>query len=285
LIFDTLGNLYFLDCPNRRIRRIDTNGIINTIAGNGMNVFSGDGGPAIMAGMSYPSNIGLDKLGNVYVTEDGRVRKIDSTGIINTIAGDGSYGYSGDGGPALSAQFNYPGGIIIDSTGNIYVADFDHSVIRKISAPATTLPVITSFNPLKAPAGALVTIKGAAFAGISSVKLGGADAASFTVIDDSTITASVGNGATGNVSVSTLNSTAILEGFVFVTSCYWNGTVSDAWEIAVNWSCGFIPNNNTSIFINSGTVVLSSNSSVWSLTVGPTASFTVTAPYQLTLLH
>ena len=103
---DADGNLYIADGANNRIRRVAPDGAISTVAGTGSTEFSGDGGPASKANLSMPYSIALDRNGNLYVVDTGnyRVRRIDATtGIITTVAGNGSYGFSGDGGPAIHA--------------------------------------------------------------------------------------------------------------------------------------------------------------------------------------
>jgi sugar lactone lactonase YvrE len=140
LCLDKSGNLYVVDRANDRIRKIDTSGIITTVAGRGAYTvstggYSGDGGPAINAELHAPFDIAIDGFGNIYFSDSGnyRVRKIDTNGIITTIAGTGIYGYSGDGGPAVNAQLS-AGKIQIDSSSNIYISgDFvGNPNIRKI---------------------------------------------------------------------------------------------------------------------------------------------------------
>jgi sugar lactone lactonase YvrE len=133
---DNSGNIYVTDWGNARVRKVNTNGIISTIAGNGIYGYSGDGGPATLASLGGPSGISIDNSGNTYVTDIGnnRIRKITSSGIISTIAGNGTYGYSGDGGMATNASFRDPTGITIDHNGNIFIADVFNNAIRKISA-------------------------------------------------------------------------------------------------------------------------------------------------------
>ncbi len=133
---DANGNLYIADQDNFRIREISS-GIITTVVGNGMPGYSGDGGPATNAMVNYVNGLAFDAAGNLYFSDfsfnaGNYIRKV-SNGIITTIAGTGTPGYSGDGGPALNAQFGYPGGVAVDSTGNVYVADTHNSVIREIS--------------------------------------------------------------------------------------------------------------------------------------------------------
>ena len=132
---DVSGNYYIADEMNGRIRKIDSNGIITTIAGTGVGCYSGDGGPAISASLCYPVGVAVDAQGNVYIADrtNCRIRKVDISGIITTIAGTGSFGFSGDGGPATSAQISYPEAIAVDLAGNIYIADYSNNRIRKVN--------------------------------------------------------------------------------------------------------------------------------------------------------
>ncbi len=142
LILDSTENLYFIDCNNQRVRKVDTFGIITTIAGNGIPGYSGDGGLATNAEIHGPFQINLDKYGNIYIADqvNGRVRKVNvHTDIITSVVGIGSLGFSGDGGPATNAQIG-PSGIAFDINGNMYVSDHDNERIRKID----TFGIITS---------------------------------------------------------------------------------------------------------------------------------------------
>ena len=125
LAVDAYGNIYITDTWNNRIRKIDPNGIITTIAGNGQPEYSGDGGPATQAGLRWPRGVALDRRGNIYIADsaNNRLRKIDPSGIITTIAGNGQYGFDGDGGLATQALLSEPRGLAIDQAGNIYIAD------------------------------------------------------------------------------------------------------------------------------------------------------------------
>lgn len=133
---DNFGNIYISDWGNSRLRMVNSAGIINTIAGNGIYGYSGDGGAATAAELNGPMGIYVDDSGNIYLADIGnqRIRKINTDGIINTIAGNGTLGFSGDEGPADLAEFNDPAGICGDIFGNIYVADEFNNRIRKISA-------------------------------------------------------------------------------------------------------------------------------------------------------
>lgn len=131
---DTDGNLYIADAINRRIRRVDPSGTITTVAGTGVEGFSGDGGPALDAQLSYPASLAVDADGNLFIAEyfEHRIRRVDSSGIITSIAGTGVEGFSGDGGPAGRAQLSYPRGVAVDADGNVFIADSGNNRIRKV---------------------------------------------------------------------------------------------------------------------------------------------------------
>jgi len=136
VVFDSAGNLYFAETANHGIRKVDTTGHITTIAGTGIEGFSGDAGPAISAALDSPQGLALDIANNLYLadTHNHRVRRIDAaTGIITTIAGTGTPGFSGDNAPATSAQLSLPTALALDTTGNLYLADTGNHRIRKIS--------------------------------------------------------------------------------------------------------------------------------------------------------
>ena len=143
---DGAGNIYIADGGNNRIRKIDAaTGIISTIAGTGERGYSGDGGPATEARLSFPNDVAVDAGGNVYVSDNSnhRIRKVDAaTGTISTIAGTGERGYSGDGGPASEAGLYSPGGVAVDGSGNVYIADTVNNRIRKIDAATETISTI-----------------------------------------------------------------------------------------------------------------------------------------------
>jgi sugar lactone lactonase YvrE len=133
---DASGNIYIVDNFNNRIRKVTAaTGIITTVAGNGTLGYSGDGGAATSAEIAYPVAVALDALGNLYIADEGnnRIRLVTaSTGIISTMVGNGTEGYSGDGGAATSAEFDWPEGIALDSSGNLYIADTNNNRIRKV---------------------------------------------------------------------------------------------------------------------------------------------------------
>lgn len=135
---DSSGNVFIAERRGNRIRKVDARtGIITTIAGTGTRGFSGDGGPASEATLSIPELIALDAAGNLFITDRGnaRVRRIDTrTGRITTVAGNGEPGYAGDGGPATEARLSYPFGVIADTAGNLFIADTENHVIRRVDA-------------------------------------------------------------------------------------------------------------------------------------------------------
>lgn len=108
---------------------------IYTVAGNGAVGFSGDGGPATAAELNYPYSIATDGFGNIYIPDrnNNRIRKVNSSGIIATIAGSGAAGFSGDGGAATAAELNSPIGLWVDANGNVFIADHTNNRIRKIN--------------------------------------------------------------------------------------------------------------------------------------------------------
>ena len=136
---DPAGNLYIADSGNSRIRKVSPGGTISTYAGSGSRGFSGDGGPAAAAQLNNPVGMALDPAGNLYIADitNNRIRKVTSGGTISTYAGSGSFGFSGDGGPATAAQLNVPVGVALDPAGNLYIADQGNSRIRKVTPGGT----------------------------------------------------------------------------------------------------------------------------------------------------
>ncbi len=141
---DTSGNLYIAEQTGARVRKI-TSGIIYTTAGNTQAGYSGDGGAGPAATLNRPNELAIDTSGNVYIadTYNHRIRKVTvSTGIITTVAGIGSATFSGDGGVAPAAAVNFPFGVTVDSSGNVYVGDTYNCRIRKVSGSTTIISTI-----------------------------------------------------------------------------------------------------------------------------------------------
>ncbi len=135
---DSANNIYIADWDNSRIRKVTAStGVISTVAGNGTKGFAGDGKKATSAKLSSPFGVAIDSAANIYIADVGnyRIRKVTvSTGIISTVAGNGTQGYAGDGGAATSAELQGPTGVAVDSAGNIYIADSYGNRIRKVAA-------------------------------------------------------------------------------------------------------------------------------------------------------
>ena len=142
---DGAGAVYFADRDNHRIRRVGTSGAITTIAGTGEYGFSGDGGPAVQAQLRGPTGVAVDGAGAVYFADrdNHRIRRVDPSGTITTIAGTGERGFGGDGGPAVQAQLRGPTGVAVDGAGAVYFADRINDRIRRVD-----------------PSGAITTIAG-----------------------------------------------------------------------------------------------------------------------------
>jgi sugar lactone lactonase YvrE len=136
LAFNASGELLIVDYGNHRVRRIAADGKIATIVGNGTAGFAGDGGAATAAQLNKPIGIAVAADGAMYIGDasNHRVRKVDSRGIMSTIAGTGTQGFAGDGASALSAQFSFPGALAVDASGNVYVADYANNRVRKVGA-------------------------------------------------------------------------------------------------------------------------------------------------------
>lgn len=147
--FDGFDNLFIADQCNHRIRKVDTNGIITTVAGSGtpgaaFGGFSGDGGPATAAQFKHPTAVTVDSGGNIYITDqvNNRVRRVDRSGTVTTVAGSGAAGFSGDGGAATAAAMTTPGAVALDAAGTLYIADNINHRIRRVGSDGIITTVI-----------------------------------------------------------------------------------------------------------------------------------------------
>ena len=221
---DGPGNLYVAGVVIRKI----LNGVITTIAGNGGGYPSGDGGPAIDAGFGPPQDVAVDPAGNVYIADwqFANIRKI-SNGIISTIAGNGRWGYTGDGGPATSAELYSPGSISVDAAGNVYLPDGVNHVLR-VLVPDLFVPpppAIGGLSPAAAGAGAVaftLTVGGSNFTPGAIVNWNGAPLTT-GFVNPYQVTAAVPAGlvvsaGTANVTVTTAGGTSVAA--VFTTSLH-----------------------------------------------------------------
>ena len=134
---DSAGDLFIADSGNQRIREVNhATGVITTVAGNGIAGYSGDNGPATAAELFEPTSVAVDSAGDLFIADSGnyRIREVDlSTGIITTIAGNGSYTYSGDNGPATAAALNYPEGVALNAAGDLFIADSNNERVREVN--------------------------------------------------------------------------------------------------------------------------------------------------------
>lgn len=151
IAFDDAGNLYVAENSAWRLRKISASGTITTLAGNGLFNYSGDGGLALAAQLGLPSDLALDRIGDIYVGDwqNSIVRRISPTGGITRVAGTGTAGYSGDGGPAIRAEFHlsgYGNGLAIDNSGSLYIADTQSNRIRRVSADGIVTTVAGTGN-------------------------------------------------------------------------------------------------------------------------------------------
>jgi trimeric autotransporter adhesin len=154
---DASGNVYIADYSNKRIRMVTkSTGFISTVAGDGTEGYKGDGGPAILAGIDYPIEVALDTSGNIYIVEafNHRIRMVTSpvsSGIISTVAGDGTSGFSGDGGLATLAQLAKPNGVTVGVSGNIYIADTFNHCIRMVTYGTGIISTVAGIGTYGSP--------------------------------------------------------------------------------------------------------------------------------------
>jgi hypothetical protein len=139
IVLDNAANIFFDDTVNHRVRKVNASQVITTVAGTGQSGFSGDGGPATAAKFNYPAGVTITGGGVLYIADSGnnRVRKVATNGVVTTVAGNGSAGYAGDGGPGPSAKLTTPTGLALDGSGNLYIADTGNNVVRKLATNGT----------------------------------------------------------------------------------------------------------------------------------------------------
>lgn len=147
LVVNTAGEFWYSDPGNNRVRMVNSSGLVNTVAGNGFPGYSGDGGPATSAQVNQPNGLALDASGNLYFSDTGNnvIRMVDNSGNIHTIAGNGTAGFSGDGGAATSASLDSPHGLAFDTTGNLYIADDLNNRVRIVSGLGSGTVTINTY--------------------------------------------------------------------------------------------------------------------------------------------
>jgi sugar lactone lactonase YvrE len=143
LAVDDRGDLFIADAGRHRVRRVDATGTITTLAGSGVSGSGGDGGPATAAQLDAPEALALDRSGNLFIADTGnnRVRRVALDGSITTVAGNGAFGFSGDGGKATAARLALPRGLVTDPRGLLYIADSDNNRVRRVDAAGTITTV------------------------------------------------------------------------------------------------------------------------------------------------
>jgi trimeric autotransporter adhesin len=149
---DGAGNVYLTDLYSNRVFKVAATGNVTVVAGNGASggVSNGDGGPAIAAKLTYPTGVAVDTFGNIFIAERSscRVSEVSAmTGNISAVAGTGTCFYSGDGGPATSAELNNPSGVAVDGSGNIFIADTNNCLIREVSGSTGFISTIGGTQP------------------------------------------------------------------------------------------------------------------------------------------
>ena len=159
---DSAGNIYIADTRNNRIRKVTkSTGIISTIAGNGQESFSGDGGQATAAALSQPTGIAVDSNGTLYIADqhNNRIRKVATNGIITTVAGNGeNASYTGENGPAVNAHICFPYDVTVDTAGNIYFTDSGNMAVRKVTTDGKIHTIVgRAWRSAASPAGFRVT--------------------------------------------------------------------------------------------------------------------------------
>jgi trimeric autotransporter adhesin len=157
IALDSAGNLYIADGLSNRVRKVDASGVISTVAGDGDALYEGDGVQATTTGVVSPAGVTFDSAGNLYISESDRIRKVNTSGIISTLAGAATAvqtpGFSGDGGPAKAALLSGPLGIVVDPAGNIYIADNQNLRVRKINTAGIISEFAGVFGPVSTPVG------------------------------------------------------------------------------------------------------------------------------------
>jgi uncharacterized repeat protein (TIGR01451 family) len=209
---DAQGNLFIADQFNHRVQKITAGGIISTVAGTGASGFSGDGGAATLARLFSPSGVAVDVHGNLFIADlnNHRIRRVTPGGIISTVAGNGSNGFSGDGGAATSAQLNYPSSVAVDAVGNLFISDTNNHRIRRVGF-APTVPTLAHLSTSFGAQGMTmnVALGGTSFTGPLTINAGsGITASNVAVVSDilATATFTIDSNATPgsrNVTVTT----------------------------------------------------------------------------------
>ena len=210
LALDNSGNLFIADRSHNRVRRVSRAGEITTVAGTGVIGSSGDGGRGVDAALNRPSDVAVDNFGNLYIAEtaSSRIRRLDLAGIITTIAGRGSFGSEGDGGPAADAKLGQPEGVALDGAGNIYIADTRNDRVRMVDLDGLITTVagtgvagssgdggLATSAQLRSPAGVVIGRPGTPHFG--ALFIADTNNHRIRMVKDGTITTFAGDGTLG----------------------------------------------------------------------------------------
>jgi streptogramin lyase len=317
IAFDKYGNLYITEeYKGNRIRKVNTDGIITTIAGTGVAGYSGDGDSAIFAKISNPRNIVIDDSGNIYFSEyySYRIRKINTEGIITTVAGTGIDGYNGDDIPATSAMLNYPEGLAIDKDGNLTIADRNNGRIRKVDKNGFIKTIagggaVGTSDYIGRPYGLAFDTKGNLYFTNFSANMGICKIDYKTGVVNKIIERTYNLRYSGEGELATLARIGYSPG-IYVTPkgniylsmdtnfnriCkldysynYWLGTENDVWENQSNWSLGYVPSEENHVVIDNAAApfspVLRSDVTVLSLELYNGANLTVNTGNYLNII-
>ena len=232
---DAAGNLYIADRANHRIRRVTPAGVISTIAGNGVNDFGGDGGPATSASLNNPVGVTVNPAGNVFIADEfnHRIRRVDTSGVITTYAGTGVAGSAGDGGQAAAAQLDLPIDVRVNSLGNLFVADISAQRVRRIG-----------------PDGVITTVAGTGTAGFGGD--GGAATSALLNAPIEVVPDAFGNlyiADSGNNRVRRVNGAGVISTIVGSGTAGFSGDGGPAVDARVSSPAGVVLNAGGDLFV------------------------------------
>ncbi len=262
---DGSDNLFIADSGNNRVLKIDSGGNITTIAGNGTSGYSGDGGAADNAALADPYSVAVDSSGNLFIADLGnnRIRKVDASGNISTVAGNGAAAYSGDGGAATNASLDHPFGVTADGSGNVFISDIFNNCIRKVDA-----------------SGVITTIAGTGPPGYS----GDGGPANKASLDEPY---GLAVDAAGNLFIADLGNASIrkVDADGFITTAVGNGSLGQPYDVAIDSSGNLFIGDLTNNCIRKAdvngnvTTVAGNGTAGYSGDGGPATSASLNAPH------
>jgi trimeric autotransporter adhesin len=253
LLLDPSGNLYICDGGNNRVRLLTTDGYINTVAGS--NPAESEGMPATWVALNSPSAVAVDSSGTVYVADwnNHRVRKVTSDGLVRTVAGTGVSGFSGDGGPAASAQLSYPFAVALDRSGNLYISDQGNNRIRRVGTDGNIQTVVGggTVTTLDTPCGVTVDQSGNLYIAdyyngrVLKVSSGG----SVTPLSNDVVPVGVAVDLSGNVYVTDV-SASVIDGYTgYDQVVRITGNNETAWSGYMNMPYGITVDASGTVYV------------------------------------